>query len=99
MTGWWESFIFYKTILAPFLVALFEEALEQEESPPNLKQGLIKLIPRPNNDKLSIENGRPITLLNNDAKLFASIFAKKLKHGLNDMSNQDSSLEGIFGTT
>lgn len=63
---------------------MFEEALEKEELPPTLKQGLIKLIPKPNKDKLSIEKWRPITLLNNDAKIFASIFAKRLKLGLND---------------
>ena len=85
---------FYKDhskTLAPFLVAMFEEALEKEELPPTLKQGLIKLIPKPNKDKLSIENWRPISLLNNDATIFASIFARRLKLGLNDIIDEEQS--------
>lgn len=39
-------------ILVPFLVAVFEESIEKEELPPTLRQGLIKLIPKPNKDKL-----------------------------------------------
>lgn len=63
---------------------MFEEALEKEELPPTLKQGLIKLIPKPNKDKLGVENWRPISLLNNDAMIFASVFAQTPKLGLND---------------
>jgi len=50
---------------------VFEEAIEKGQLPPTLKQGVITLIPKPNKDKLHIENWRPISLLNNDAKLFA----------------------------
>lgn len=85
---------FYKDFnatLAPFLVAMFEEALEKEELPPTLKQGLIKLIPKPQKDKLNIENWRPISLLNNDAKIFALIFAKRLKLGLNEIIDEEQS--------
>ncbi len=82
--------VFSKT-LAPFLTAMFEEALEKEELPPTLKQGLIKLIPKPNKDKLNIENWRPISLLNNDAKIFASVFAKRLKLGLDDIIDEEQS--------
>lgn len=81
----------YSKTLAPFLVAMFEESLEKEKLPPTLKQGLIKLIPQPNKDKLRIENWRPISLLNNDAKIFASIFTKRLKLGLNDIIDEEQS--------
>ena len=73
---------FYKVFngsLAPFLAAMFVEAIRKVELPPTLRQGLIKLIPKPKKDKLSIENWRPISLLNNDAKIFALVFAKRLK--------------------
>lgn len=50
---------------------MFEEAAEKDKLPPSLRQGLIKLKPKPKKDKLSIENWRPISLLNNDAKIFA----------------------------
>lgn len=85
---------FYKTFiknLAPFLVDVFEEAIDRGELPPTLRQGLIKLIPKPKKDKLSIENWRPISLLNIDAKLFAMIFAKRLKLGLEDIIDEEQS--------
>lgn len=42
-------------------------------------QSLITQIPKANKDCLLIENWRPVTLINNDAKLFAHIFAQRLK--------------------
>lgn len=77
--------------MAPFLIAAFEEAIDKGELPPTLQQGLIKLIPKPKKDKLSIENWRPISLLNNDAKIFAMIFAKRLKLGLEDIIDEEQS--------
>lgn len=47
-----------------------------------MKQGTICLIPKPEKDPMLIENWRPMTLLNVDYKIFASIFAKRLKNGL-----------------
>lgn len=85
---------FYKdfnTTLAPFSAAMFEEALEKEELPPTLKQGLIKLIPKPQKDELNIENWGPIILLNNNVKIFALIFAKRLKLGLNEIIDEEQS--------
>lgn len=70
---------------------MFEEAIDKGELPPTLRQGLIKLIPKPKKDKLSIENWRPSSLLNNDAKLFAMIFAKRLKIGLDDLIDEEQS--------
>ena len=37
------------------------------------------MIPKPGKDPLKIENWRPITLINNDAKLLALIFSQRLK--------------------
>lgn len=42
-------------------------------------QGLITLLPKPNKDCLLLDNWRPITLINNDAKLMAHIFAQRIK--------------------
>lgn len=63
-----EFYKCFKQAIAPFLVGLFKEALEKEELPHTLRQGLIKLIPKAKKDQLSIENRRPISLLNNDPK-------------------------------
>ena len=57
-----------------------------------MEQGLIRLIIlKPNKDKMNIENWRPITLLNNDAKIFASIFAQRLKVGLGEIIDEEQS--------
>lgn len=72
---------FYKVFqdnLAEFILIVFKEAIEVGKLPPTLSQGLISLIPMPDKDLLMIENWRPITLINNDAKLFALIFAQRL---------------------
>ncbi|CAJ1069845.1 unnamed protein product [Xyrichtys novacula] len=86
-----EFYKYFKQAIAPFLTELFEEALDKEELPHTLRQGLIKLIPKPKKDELNIENWRPISLLNNDAKLFALIFAKRLKIGLVDIIDEEQS--------
>lgn len=53
-----------------------------------MKQGLTSLIPKPNKDPQNIDNWRPITLLNIDYKLFALVYAKRLKSGLNEIINE-----------
>lgn len=60
---------FYKAFtdeLAPFLYEVFVESIEKEHLPTTMTQGLTTLIPKPNKDKLFIDNWRPICLLNND---------------------------------
>uniref|UniRef100_A0A3P9LHW9 Reverse transcriptase domain-containing protein n=1 Tax=Oryzias latipes TaxID=8090 RepID=A0A3P9LHW9_ORYLA len=86
-----EFYKFFIAKLTPFLSNLFEEALDIGILPPTLRQGLIKLIPKPHKDKLCIENWRPISLLNNDAKIFALIFAKRLKPGLDNIIDEEQS--------
>ena len=73
---------FYKTFadnLAPFLHGVFTKSIHNQTLPPTLNQGLLTLIPKPNKDPLCIDNWRPICLLNNDYKILAGIFAKRLK--------------------
>lgn len=84
--------------LAPFLFKVHEEAIKKGEPLPTMQQRLSKLIPKANKNKLRIENWRPISLLNNDAKIFAFVFNKILKTGLDDIiakNNQALCLEGI----
>lgn len=47
--------------------------------PPSMSQGLITLIPKPGKDSMCIENWRPITLINNDAKLLPLVFTQTPK--------------------
>ncbi len=43
------------------------------------------LLPKPNKDSLHLDNWRPITLLNSDYKLFAFLFANRLKPCLEEI--------------
>ncbi len=61
------------------LLAVFKDAIQQGYLPNSLKQGLITLLPKPNRDVFFLDNWRPITLINNDANIFACIFAERLK--------------------
>lgn len=73
---------FYQTFredLSVFLLHVFQEILEAEQMVPTMTQSLIALIPKSGKDSLSIENWRPISLINNDAKLLSAIFAERLK--------------------
>jgi len=52
---------FYKTFsdqLAPFLLQVFMESIENETLPPSLTQGLVTLIPKPRKDILFIDRWR-----------------------------------------
>ncbi|XP_051811827.1 LINE-1 reverse transcriptase homolog isoform X1 [Acanthochromis polyacanthus] len=73
---------FYKRFsasLCPFLLKVFEESIDRESLPATLTQGLITLIPKAKKDPLFLDNWRPISLLNNDYKIMASIFASRVK--------------------
>ena len=70
------------------LMKMYRECIDKKEMTTTMKQGLISLIPKPNKDSLSIENWRPITLLNVDYKLFALVFARRLKKNLEEIINE-----------
>lgn len=77
---------FYKSFseeLAPFLLKLFSQSIENGKLPPSLTQGLITLIPKPKKDHLFLDNWRPICLLNIDYTILASIFSARIKTTLN----------------
>ncbi len=56
----------------------------KRERSESVRQGLIVLIPKPEKDFLYLENWRPISLINSDYKLFASLYAKRFKLCLNE---------------
>lgn len=86
MTG--EFYKLFADDLAPFLLKMFNESVNNQCLPPPLTQGLITLIPKPKKDLFSLDNWRPISLLNNDYKLFALIFAKRLKSVLDSITKE-----------
>lgn len=86
-----ELYKMFDKELSPFLLKVFEESFDLEALPPTMTQGVITLIPKPNKDKECLENWRPITLLNNDYKILASILARRIKDVLNSIIDESQS--------
>uniref|UniRef100_A0A3P9L5I7 Reverse transcriptase domain-containing protein n=1 Tax=Oryzias latipes TaxID=8090 RepID=A0A3P9L5I7_ORYLA len=85
---------FYKnfsTELSPFILETLTESINLGKLPPTLTQGIISLIPKPNKNKLQIDNWRPISLLNNDYKILALILAKRIKQTLTSIIDESQS--------
>lgn len=73
---------FYKkfaNLITPFLHNVYLESLSNGVLPASMTQSIITLIPKPQKDHLHLENWRPISLLNNDYKILASILARRIK--------------------
>lgn len=62
------------------LYRAFLDCIQKGCLSPTMKTGLITLLPKPKKDLLLLDNWRPITLLCNDYKLLALVYAKRLKH-------------------
>ena len=62
------------------------------------RRGVITLIPKPNKDATSLENLRPISLLNVDYKILTKTIAKKLEKVLPKIINPDQTgyVEGRY---
>ena len=72
---------FYKSLspsLLLHLTLLFNQVLLMNTSPLSWKASNIVLIPKKSEDKLLIQNWRPIALLNSDCKIFMKIVANHL---------------------
>lgn len=78
-------------IIAPFLLKVFIESLNNNVLPPSLSQGIISLIPKQNKDLLLIDNWRPISLLNCDYKILAHIFSRRIKQVLSSITDEAQS--------
>lgn len=86
-----EFYKLYSELLSPFLLQVYTESLNCSELSVSMKQGVICLIPKPKKDTLLLDNWRPVSLLNNDYKLFALIFSKRFKLVLNSIIDENQS--------
>lgn len=86
-----ELYKLFANELSPFLTSVIKESINKEALPPTLTQGIITLIPKPKKDLTILDNYRPITLLNNDYKIFAIVFAKRLKECLHSIIDETQS--------
>ena len=75
-------------ILTP-LKDLMNSILKGSKIPETWSEANITLIPKGEQDPLLIKNYRPISLLNNDYKIFTLILAERLKIVLQEIIDQD----------
>ncbi|KAF7244640.1 hypothetical protein EYD10_09237 [Varanus komodoensis] len=83
---------FYKTfegILSMPLKDICNAALLDAKIPNTWKEANITLIPKEDTDLTQIQNYRPISLLNVDYRIFASVMAERLKKYLTDFIHPD----------
>lgn len=77
-----EFFLFFWSDIREMLYNAYLDCISKGNLSPTMKHGLITLIPKPNKDNLLLDNWRPITLLCNDYKLLAHVYANRLNEGL-----------------
>ncbi|XP_056379319.1 hydrocephalus-inducing protein homolog [Hyla sarda] len=76
------SFDFYKRFhgsLLPCLLEIINESLERGAMTPSMSEAVIILIPKKGGNREKMENYGPISLLNTDYKIFAKLWAGRLK--------------------
>lgn len=79
---------FLELIKDPLLLR-YKECIDRKEMTTTIKQGLIILIPKPNEDNLRIKNWRPISLLNIDFKILVQVYAKLLNMNLKEIISRN----------
>uniref|UniRef100_A0A670ZBU0 Uncharacterized protein n=1 Tax=Pseudonaja textilis TaxID=8673 RepID=A0A670ZBU0_PSETE len=83
---------FYKTfqeILNLHLLEVMNEVMSKKRIPKTWSEAYITLILKEDTDLQQVKNYRPISLLNSDYKIFASILAERLKRYLNNFIHAD----------
>ena len=85
---------FYKKlwdILADQLVNVFNYSFQLEEMTTSQRQAIITLIDKKGKDRSYLENWRPISLVNVDAKIASKVIANRIKCCLPDIIHHNQS--------
>lgn len=86
-----EYYRSFKQILSPHLVGLFNGAVASASFPSEMLKALIITLPKPGKDLTEPQNFRPISLLDNDLKLYAKLIARRVNEVLPDFVHPDQS--------
>ena len=74
-----EFYQFFGPQLKSAYVQVLEESIKTGKLNASACRGVISLIPKKNKDLLSIRNWRPLTMLNTDYKILATLLASRIK--------------------
>ncbi len=84
-----EFFKKFSKQLAPLLLGMFNESLQQGTLPPTLRQAAISLIHKKGKDPDKFSSYRPVSLLNVDVKILAKVLASRLETVLPTFMSED----------
>uniref|UniRef100_A0A671X3M3 Reverse transcriptase domain-containing protein n=1 Tax=Sparus aurata TaxID=8175 RepID=A0A671X3M3_SPAAU len=73
---WYKSM---KDHLLPYLESSFNYILKGGSLPPSWREAFISVIPKEGKDRVDCKGYRPISVLNSDYKLYATILAKRME--------------------
>src|ERR1043165_1187674 len=81
----YEFYKHYEEVVTPILQKVFNDILSTGNMPISWTKSLIVLIPKKSSDLNNINNWRPISLVNCDAKIFMKILANRLNEICKDL--------------
>lgn len=78
-----------KDHLIPIMKTTYNHVIKTGITPPSWKEAVISLIPKEGKDKLECGSYRPISVLNQDYKIFTHILAKRIENILPQIISLD----------
>ena len=93
-----EFYKFFWVDISDYLMLAYKEAFQEGELSMTQREGLLCCIPKPGKDRKSMENWRPLTLLNTDYKILSATIANRFKDVLPSVisNTQKGFLKGRF---